>query len=131
MSRSTIAEAWLAKLGQPTAAADPFRDPVAHTFQQMFPALVECVLGRISPEAAAGSLERVMRIQAVQASTPAQAVAFLTELEQLVEGADAHARIDRLTRDAHDQYIRCREEIDAIRHRELRRRNFVAERMRA
>ena len=136
MSRETILDAWLDKVGQPTAPSDPFRNPVGFAIRDALPVLLDVVLGRVPVLEVRAPLERLMKIRAVQDCTPAQAVAFLFALKRLLRdrmGLDAamEDRIDRLALLAFDQYLRCREEAHVVQLRELHRRAQWNERLQA
>jgi hypothetical protein len=151
--REGLLEAWLARTMDtyPRQAAqhlraqrDPFRNPVGQALFEALPVLLDAVLGEIDLEAAGPSLDRIIRIRAVQDFTPAEAVGFLFLLKGVIrealeaEGAADAApsairvvedRIDRLVLLGFDRYTACREQMAEIRVNEARRRLFVLERM--
>ena len=78
------------------------------------------------------SLDRVVRIRAVQDLPASEAVGFVFLLKQAIrdvpgapDGADLsemHERIDRLALEAFDLFVQCREKIYDLRVREIRDR---------
>lgn len=125
-STSTILQAWLrTTAGDLVEEPDEFRNPVGHAFREALPVLLEVALGRLPMERAAGPLERLMRIRAVQDLKPSEAAGFLFELYPLlrdfVPTAALQERVSRMAMDAFDSYMACREQAHAIRIKELRR----------
>jgi hypothetical protein len=151
--RQGLLEAWLARTVDtyPRQAAqhlraqrDPFRNPVGQALSEALPVLLDAVLGEGDLEVAGGSLDRIIRIRAVQDFTPGEALGFLFLLKGVIrealeaEGAPGVAasaiqavedRIDRLVLSGFDRYAACREQMAEIRVNEARRRLFVLERM--
>lgn len=115
---------------------DPFRNPVGQAMREGLPVLLDAVLGRVPFEAVAAPLERLIRIRAMQAFTPAQAIGFLLKLIPLLRESyssdaariEAEARIHRMTLAAFDLYVSCREQAHTIQLKELRRRTYVLDR---
>ena len=149
--RQGLLEAWLARTVDtyPRQAAqllreqrDPFRNPVGQALGEALPVLLDAVLGEGDLEAAGSSLDRIIRIRAVQDFSPGEAVGFPFLLKGVIrevleaEGAPCAAairaledRIDRLVLLGFDRYAACREQMAEIRVHEARRRLFLLERM--
>jgi hypothetical protein len=112
---------------------DPFANPVAHTVDREMGLLLGALLGEADEATTNRSLDAIIRIQAVQDSTPAQALGFLRELKQIItesaiaaeaDGSDRdgahpltseiieiHNRVDDLIYRGFDIYMKCREQI--------------------
>jgi RsbT co-antagonist protein rsbRD N-terminal domain len=151
--RQAIARAWLTRAldGYPAPTArflrdvrDRFRNPVGHALAESFPPLVDELFGSMDPAVITPSLDRIMRIRAVQEANPDRAVTVITVLrEALREGfgrgqhADAaalgtaEARVEDLIVQALDLHARCRAQLAEIVARDARRRVHVLERMQA
>jgi len=117
---------------------DRFANPVGSTIRQGIEGLYLQLLGEMDAETVTKYLDPVMRIQAVQDFFPSQALSFIPSLKGIVreglrgkipemrlveELLEFETRIDQLTLLAFDHYMKCREEIYAIRMQELRRRS--------
>lgn len=105
---------------------DPFRNPVGHGMREALPALLDVILGNRPAADAVPSLERLIRIRAVQQFTPAQAIGFLFQVKPLLRerfGYDVASedRVTALALRAFDLYVNCREQMHAIQLKELRR----------
>jgi hypothetical protein len=116
---------------------DGFKNPVGHSIHRATERILDgALLGR-DADAVPEALETIVRIRAVQAFSPAEAVGFVFLLKRAVrevlEGAlpgglppgvrsDLEARIDALALSAFEIYTRCREQIFEIRVREAQRR---------
>jgi hypothetical protein len=114
---------------------DPFANPVGETVREAAAALY----GRLAeptPASACPPLERLMRLRAVEAMRPSQAVAFLLALKRLVRaevkaaqaGDCLHVdleivcdRIDSLTLEAVDLLATYREKLSVLQLQEARR----------
>jgi hypothetical protein len=121
---------------------DPFANPVGNATREGLAALLdELGRGRLDPTAAAGHLDPIIRIRAVQRFTPGQATGFVFSLKQFVRdhlaeaGADRElagelaafdARVDQLCLIAFDIYMKCREKIYQLQATEQKDRYFKA-----
>jgi hypothetical protein len=115
---------------------DRFSNPVGYTLREEIRVLFESLLDEIPREKAAASLENILKIRAVQDFPPAQAVAFVFLLKDIVreDVGDApglygdllefESKIDELALVAFDQYMKCREKIFDVRVHELRQRSM-------
>jgi hypothetical protein len=121
---------------------DPFRNPVGHTLRVALTTLGEELFGDFDRARVTASLDAVVRIRAVQAPTPSEAVRFVFLARDAaravaVQGGPGlapgsldllEARIDEAALIAFDLFARCREQILAIGARAARRRVYVLER---
>jgi hypothetical protein len=143
--RAALCRRWLdailAAYGKDAAAVwrrerDPFTNPVGHCFATEAPKLVDAVVGDELPAAAAGALDAIVRIRAIQDLPPLRAVGFVWLLRDVVraelaveigrgglddELAVLDRRVERLGLLAFDVYVRCRERVYQVRQEELKR----------
>ena len=120
---------------------DPFANPVGSTTLEGLKALLVDLMGELDPETAAGHIDPIIRIRAVQQFTPGQATGFVLSLKQIVRdqlGAEAgaaerrheleafDARVDQLCLIAFDVFVQCREKIFQIQATEQRNLFFKA-----
>jgi hypothetical protein len=120
--------------------ADPFANPVGAALREELRPILDAVLdGRDLGEVKA-SVDRLVRVRALQDMTPSAAVSFVLDLRQIprevVEGftesagRDLDRRVDELILVSFDVYSRCREQIYEIRVKEIRNRSLkVMERL--
>ncbi len=143
-TREAIAEAWLERILRtyPSQASrflknekDSFRNPAGHAFKEALPILLDELLLGMDKEKIVPALDSIVRVRAVQAFTPSQAVAFVFELKEVLRtsGLDSDVeqifdRIDQLALMAFDIFQHCREQVYQSRVEETRRRVFVLER---
>jgi hypothetical protein len=120
---------------------DRFANPIGHRVAKGAEGMLDALLaGRLSAGGEAGDfLDDLVRLRAVQDFTPAQALAFLFALKQIIRGelleanssapneelSAFDARIDRLALSAFDIYARCREQLFEIRINQMKRENHV------
>jgi len=137
---------------------DPFRNPVGQGLKEALPALFDELLGAMDPGRLAPLLDGIVRIRAVQDFSPSQAVAFVFLLKQVIReelGRPPHlyplplrgrgqgeggewaedlgaldGRIDEVALLAFDLFMRCRDQMAAIKADEARRRTSLLQRMR-
>jgi len=108
------------------AQSDPFANPVGQTTLNSLRALLDAILHDRPRSEVIAHLDPIIRIRAVQAFTPSQAVAFVLELKGILAnqaGPQRHAqglcdqwqaienRIDALLLTAFDIYMQCREKL--------------------
>lgn len=120
---------------------DPFANPVGSTTLEGLKALFADLMKELEPESAAGHIDPIIRIRAVQNFTPGQATGFVLSLKKIVRdhlGGDAgdperrreleafDARVDQLCLIAFDIFVKCREKIFQIQATEQRNRFFKA-----
>jgi hypothetical protein len=148
--REDIARQWLARACAdypPETAAfiaaggDPFANPVGDRLQSAARAFARVlVTPRPLPEEEedlAAALDDLMRVQAIQALTPEEAVGAFFSMKAILRasaaalpGAEAaegpllelDGRVDRVVLAAFGRYCRCRESLFALREGEIRRR---------
>jgi len=114
---------------------DPFANPVGDTVREAAAALYDRLCGPPTTDACP-PLERLMRLRAVEAIRPSQAVSFLLALKRLVRaevkpalpGPSLHVdleticdRIDALTLEAVDLLATYREKLSVLQVHEARR----------
>ena len=148
--RGAVVKKWFERLLQtyPESATsflgleqDPFRNPVGHTLHAGLSALLDGLIEHREVASLTPVLDGIVRIRAVQDFTAGQAVAFPFLLKQIVraefaadlqrhsdELAALEARIDELALLAFDLFMKCREQVYAIKLNETRRHAFVVER---
>lgn len=115
---------------------DRFKNPVGHTLREEMRVLLSSLLEEVPRERVTAALENILKIRAVQDFPPAQAVAFVFTLKEIVretsgDGApgvsaeflDLESRIDAMALAAFDQYMACRERIFDVRMHEVKRRS--------
>ncbi len=143
--RDVVLKAWLEQTlaSYPSQTAgflrdvqDRFRNPVGNTLKEGLATLLDEVLGEMDSAKIRPALESMVRLRAVQDFAPAQAIAFIFALRQILsdnftESSSTlwHRRIDELALLAFDLYMKCREEIYEIKARERQREMYVWERM--
>ncbi|UCD16983.1 MAG: RsbRD N-terminal domain-containing protein [Candidatus Zixiibacteriota bacterium] len=118
-----------------TKDKDRFTNPVGHTFSNETRALFDILLGGPNTDAANESIDRIIKIRAVQDFTPSQAVVFVFTLKDIIreslrdeisahqlhdELEDFCRDIDKLALLIFDRYMECREKINQIRLDQLR-----------
>lgn len=110
------------------AEADPFRNPAGGTIRESLRTLFGEIAGEMRESVVLPALDRFVRLRAVQDFTPADAVRFVFALRTAVREncgtvADSmESRIDELALLAFNQYMACREQIFALRAKEMRLR---------
>jgi len=116
---------------------DQFANPVGTTIYRSLQGLVEEILGdsKGDKEKITTCLDAIIRIRAIQDFTPSAALAFILQLKPVVRGelaaaiqekdlslAELDRRIDDLALMAFDIYMQCREQLYAIRVKEIKAR---------
>jgi hypothetical protein len=112
---------------------DQFANPVGASIRESLTELLDGLIVGVEPRELTSALDRVIRIRAVQEYSPSDSLGFVFALKGLakevigetgVEGARSLAvldsRIERLGMQAFDVYMTCREQMWAIRAREIR-----------
>ena len=116
----------------PGGARDRFRAPAGYTIRQTLATLARELLGGMDELVMAQALDAIVRLRAVQGFAPSEAIGFVFDLREAsaeARGAlppDLDGRIDRLARMAFDQYMACRDQVAALREKELRMRLHYA-----
>ncbi len=110
--------------------SDQFTNPIGYTISsEVEPLVDEFLCGNTKSEKVAHSLDRIVRITAVQEFTPSQAIGFIFLLKDAVrvelgrqmkdqhldELLEIYKRVDELAFTAFDMYASCRERIMEIR----------------
>jgi hypothetical protein len=116
---------------------DRFQNPIGFTLNQEIAVLFEALVDGMDPRDLAVSLDRIIRIRSVQDFPPAQAVAFVFLLKNIIrekfrdlirqgelldELLEFESKIDGLVLAAFDNYVKCKIEIYEIRAREAHRK---------
>jgi len=119
---------------------DPFNNPVGNTIINETAALFDQALGSMDEEAVMKSLDRIIRIRAVQEFSPSQVVAFVFLLKDVLLHTIAKAKnigtdhnrlhdiffnIDRMALMAFDIHAECRDRIHRIRVEEAKMSDFM------
>jgi len=112
---------------------EPFGNPVGTALREELGTILDGALGRIPEDELMSSLDRIIRVRAVQEFSAAAAVGFVFDLKpilhRLAGSAEASLpelghRIDRsvdhLALMAFDVYTTCREQISEIRIKSIR-----------
>jgi hypothetical protein len=109
---------------------DRFQNPVGHVTRKSLEELYDGLVAGRPAEEMTDSLDGIVRIRAVQDLFPSQALGFLFLLkpsvrDELAEGSTMDlsaldSAIDRLTLEAFDLFMRCREQIHGLRRNEIR-----------
>jgi hypothetical protein len=113
--------------------SDRFANPVGAGLREGLAELLDGLIEGVEPDELESAVDRVIRVRAVQGFSPSEAVGFVFDLKALlretVGGTSGEAggwlvtfdnRIERLGLFAFDVYMRCREQMWAIRAREIR-----------
>jgi hypothetical protein len=113
--------------------SDPFANPVGAGLDQGLHEILDGLVESVEPEQLEDALDLVIRVRAVQEFSPAAGVGFIFRLKAIAReivgrdgdvGHDEWAKfdryIDRLGLFGFDVYMRCREQMWAIRAREIR-----------
>lgn len=120
---------------------DRFANPVGAGLRQELAPILDVILAGEDPRTVEPSLDRIVRVRALQDMPPSEAVSFVLMLKELVgdavdPGADAAAvreferRVDEMLVVTFDVYSRCREQVFEIRVKEIRNRSLkVMERL--
>lgn len=118
-----------------TKQKDPFANPVGTTLGKELENLYEEILKHTETEKLDATLDRIIRIRAVQDFLPGQAVSFVLMLKEAVRselqteiaegdlGEELYrfeSRVDRISLRAFDLYMKCKEKIFEIRVHESR-----------
>jgi hypothetical protein len=141
-NRDLILERWTTLVldGYPEETAkflrdqpDRFANPVGAGLREGLAELVDGIIRGAEPGELTTALDGVIRVRAVQDFSAPAAVGFIFDLKGVVRGlsgiggtesngwlASLDERIDRLGLQAFDVYTRCREQMWAIRAREIR-----------
>jgi hypothetical protein len=133
----SILDRWIAQAIQSYPAAmhsrlrsedDPFRNPVGHALKENLAALLRELFGEMNQTAIVSALDELIRIRAVQDFSPADALRFIFDVRPIVRDLTGkkdealQIRIDTLALAAFDFYMNCREQIFALRAKEIHSR---------
>jgi hypothetical protein len=107
---------------------DPFRNPAGHAIRESLTTLACELMGTMDQSAIAPALDSMVRLRAVQDFRPSEALRFIFDLRDVVAEVTGEVpqalgnRIDELALMAFDQYMARRDQIAALREKELRSR---------
>ncbi len=117
-----------------------FTNPVGYTLSEGLEQLFDALLRGMLPDTVSRFLDSIIRIRAIQAFTPSEAVLFIFQLKKLVrqelgteilhqqgiveELAAFDSATDDLALYAFDLYMKCREKIYDIKANEARNMTF-------
>jgi hypothetical protein len=147
LKKEAVVSAWFARVADsypPETArflrsqADMFANPVGQTTLRSLRALIDLLESEPDPHALREALDPVLRIRAIQAFTPTQAVRFVFDLKAIITEAlpaaaqsDAEMRvieqrIDEMALAAFDIFVQCREKIYDLKANETKSRTYKA-----
>ena len=120
--------------------ADPFANPVGAALREELAPILDGVLGEDDIASVEPSLDRIIRVRALQDMSPADAVSFVLILKEIFPEVVATSteaerrafdlRVDGLLLTAFNVFSRCREQVYDIRVKEIRNRSLkVMERL--
>lgn len=140
--RKAILDRWVESVfaGYPEETAkflrkqsDRFANPVGMSLKEALADLLDGVLDRVDPAELEEALDRVIRVRAVQDFSARDAVGFVFDLKPLLRSGleavpagsrpsttEIEASVDSLGLLAFDVYMRCREQVWAIRNAEVK-----------
>lgn len=114
-----------------------FSNPIGHTLRNETETLFQLLLDDLNPDETKTSLDRIIRIRAVQDFKPSQALEFFLALKKIIRNRlmeiiaenqmldqlySLESDIDRMSLMAFDVYTECREDLLTVRWGELKRR---------
>ena len=109
--------------------SDRFDNPIGGVTRETLEDVLNLVTENFSRESLEKALDPVIRIRAVQAFNPADAVSFVFELKQIgesvIEKADIikfYRLVDEIALAAFNRYMKCREDIFLLKATESKRR---------
>jgi hypothetical protein len=118
---------------------DRFANPVSGIISESLTKIIDAMASSASREVLTEHLDSAIRVRAVQAFSPSEAVSFIFSLKQIIRDVTAgkenraaeHYRqldnkIDELALIGFDKYMECREKIFELRAYEVRNRTFKA-----
>ncbi len=118
---------------------DRFANPVGEAICRATEEIIDEFLNGMNPDRVTASLDRIVRIRAVQEFSPSQAVAFVYLLKPLIreqlgdrlresdcrrELTSLEERVDRLALMAFDVYTVCRDKMSEIKVNEAKRKFY-------
>jgi len=118
--------------------SDLFANPVGQTTLRSLRVLVDMLEADLDPKAVREALDPILRIRAIQAFSPTQAVRFVFDLKNIIDEAlpadiknaaemrRIDQRIDEMALAAFDIFVQCREKIYDLKANETKSRTFKA-----
>lgn len=119
--------------------ADPFANPISHTISKGIEGIFSTVIEGTDIESAFPFLDNIIKLRAVQDSTPSGAIAFILLLKKAIreelkdkihEGVIYHellaleSNIDEITLLCFDLYMKCREKVYELKANEVKNMTF-------
>jgi hypothetical protein len=120
---------------------NPFANPVGNTISNVLDSVLDVLVYRRNTDTIESSLDLLLKIRAVQAFSPSQAVSFIFSLKHIIRDIlkkqihaermdmdlyDFDSRVDQLGLVAFDIYMKCREKIYDVKANEEKNRTFRA-----
>jgi hypothetical protein len=114
-----------------------FSNPVGYQINESLFAIFECIFFSDNKLIAEKALSEIIRIRAIQSIGPAEALAFLPGLKNIIYGYVSGKKdlfdeyflicneIDKLTLDAFDLYTADREKLYSLRDEEIKKSAYV------
>ncbi len=112
---------------------EPFGNPVGTALREELGTILDGAVGKVRDDELVASLDRIVRVRAVQEFSAAAAVGFVFDLKPILHrltesaapsmpelGDRIDRSVDRLALMAFDVYTTCREQIAEIRIRSIR-----------
>ena len=149
-NKAAIAKKWFNRAAQTYAIdtaeflksqTDPFANPVGNAMMTGLDGILDQLIHTMDPKALHSHLDSIIRIRAVQAFDPSQAIAFILSLKKVLrdylakelidsrlaaEFIEIESKIDQICLMAFDIYMQCREKVYQISANETRNRTFKA-----
>jgi hypothetical protein len=154
-NRETILGSWFQLIAESypevtseflTKQKDRFRNPVGFAITQGIGSIFDQLIFSMDTDQILVGLDGIIRIRSVQDFSPAETVAFVFQLKNVVREvldsqvqgaerrnglAELESRIDRVALLAFEKYTECREQLHRVRNREIESRAMkVLERVR-
>jgi len=120
---------------------DPFANPLGDSLSRGLEGLLDTIVGLAPEQGAAGFLDDMVRVRAVQSFKPSQAVSFVFALKDIIrkecskelrnagiapDWSTLDGKIDEMALEAFDLYAQCREKLHEIRVNEIRKSVYGA-----
>jgi hypothetical protein len=147
LKKDAVINAWFARVVDTYPAetarflrsqSDLFANPVGQTTLRSLRVLVDMLEADPDPKAVREALDPILRIRAIQAFSPTQAVRFVFDLKNIINEAlpadpknaaemrRIDQRIDEMALAAFDIFVQCREKIYDLKANETKSRTFKA-----
>jgi hypothetical protein len=119
---------------------DPFRNPIGSTISEALTSVYEAIGGEMDEERMAAALDDVVKVAAVQETSPSRALGFVFLLKRALrealadqlrdphlaaEVAELDSRVDAVALIAFDLFVKHRERVFEIRANEMKNRTSI------